>query len=65
MDISEVEGMNMVKEQDHLINHRWGEEDIQMVEVEDMDTVDEHYHLMNHRRRWRVWIWMIVVWGRI
>jgi hypothetical protein len=49
MDISEVESMNMVEEQDHLMNHRWGEEDIQMVEVEGMDTVDEHYHPMNHR----------------
>jgi hypothetical protein len=49
MDISEVEGMNMIDEQDHLMNHRWGEEDIQMVEMEGMDTVDEHYHPMNHR----------------
>jgi hypothetical protein len=41
MDMSEVEGMNMVKEQDHPTNHRLGEEDMNMVE--------EHYHPMNHR----------------
>jgi hypothetical protein len=32
--------MNMVEEQDHPMNHRLGEEDMNMV---------EHYHPMNHR----------------
>jgi hypothetical protein len=41
MDMSKVEGMNMVEEQDHLTNHRLREEDMNMVE--------EHYHPMNHR----------------
>jgi hypothetical protein len=54
MDMLELEGMNMVEEQDHPTNHRQGEEDIHMVgihmvEVESMDTVEEHYHPMNHR----------------
>jgi hypothetical protein len=48
------EGMNMVEEQDHSMNHRLGEEGMNMVgshmvEVEDMDTVEEHFHSMNHR----------------
>jgi hypothetical protein len=31
MDMLEVEGMNMVEEQDHLMNHRLGEENMNMV----------------------------------
>jgi hypothetical protein len=50
----EVEGMDMVEEQDHLTNHRLGDEgmnmvDINMVKVEGMDTTEEHFHPMNHR----------------
>jgi hypothetical protein len=46
--------MDMPVEQDHPINHRLGEENMNMVgshmvEVTGMDTVEEHYHLMNHR----------------
>jgi hypothetical protein len=37
----EVEGMDMVEEHYHLMNHR--------PEVEGMDTVEEHYHSINHR----------------
>jgi hypothetical protein len=42
MDMPEVEGINMVEEQDHPTNHQWEEKDIHMVgidmvEVEDMD----------------------------
>jgi hypothetical protein len=39
MDMSKVEGMNMV-EQDHPTNHQLREEDMNMVE--------EHYHSTNH-----------------
>jgi hypothetical protein len=51
--MSEVEGMNMVEEQDHPMNHQLGEEDINivgshMVEA-GMDTVEEPEHPMNHR----------------
>jgi hypothetical protein len=51
--MTEVESMNMVEEQDHPMNHRLGEEDmnivgIHMVQVGGMDMVDEHYHPMNH-----------------
>jgi hypothetical protein len=60
MDMSEVECMNMVEEQNHPTNHQVGEEDMNMVEehyhltnhrpeVEDMDMVEEHYHPINHR----------------
>jgi hypothetical protein len=54
MDMPKVECMNMVEEQDHPMNHRWGKEDIHMmdshmVKVEGMDTVVEHYHPMNHQ----------------
>jgi hypothetical protein len=54
MDTLEVKGMNMVEEQDHMMNHRLGEDDMKkvdshMVEVEDTDTVDVHYQPMNHR----------------
>jgi hypothetical protein len=61
MDMSEVEGMNMVEEQDHPTNHRLGEEGMNMVgnnmvEVDGMDMMEEHFHLMSHRRKWRVWI---------
>jgi hypothetical protein len=41
MDMSEVEGVNMIEQQDHLMNHRLGEEDMNMIE--------RHYHLTNHR----------------
>jgi hypothetical protein len=33
MDMSEVEIMNMVEEQDHLTNHRLGEKDMNMVGI--------------------------------
>jgi hypothetical protein len=65
VDMPEVEGMDMIEKQDHLMNHRLGEEGMNMVssnmveehfqpmnhqpEVEGMDTVDEHFHPMNHR----------------
>jgi hypothetical protein len=57
----EVEGMNMVEEQDHPTNHRLGEEGMNMVgnnmvEVDGMDMMEEHFHLMSHQRKWRVWI---------
>jgi hypothetical protein len=46
MDMPEVEGMNMMEEHDHPLNHRLGEEgmnmtDIHMVEVKGMDMVEE------------------------
>jgi hypothetical protein len=41
MDMSEVDGTNMVEEHGHPTNHRLGEEG--------MNTVDEHNHLTNHR----------------
>jgi hypothetical protein len=47
MDMSEVEGMDMVEEQDHPMNHRLGEDG--MIMVDGMDTVEEHFHPMNHR----------------
>jgi hypothetical protein len=49
MDMPEVEGTDMIEEQDHPTNHRLGEEGMNMVEVSDMDTVEEHFHQMNHR----------------
>jgi hypothetical protein len=54
MDIPEVEGMNMVEEQDHPANHCLEEEGMNMVgshnvEVEGMNTLKEYFHLMNHR----------------
>jgi hypothetical protein len=54
MDIPEMEGMDMVEEQDHLTNHQLGEEGMNMVgsnmvEVDGMDTVEVHFHPMNHR----------------
>jgi hypothetical protein len=54
MYMPEVEGMNMVEEQDHPMNHRLGEEGMNMVgsnmvEVDVMDTVEGHFHPMNHR----------------
>jgi hypothetical protein len=54
MDISEVEDMDMIEEQDHLTNHWLGEEGMNMVgsnmvEVDDMDTMEEHFHPRNHR----------------
>jgi hypothetical protein len=46
--------MDMVEEQDHPMNHRLGEEGMNMVgsnmvNVDGMDTVEEHFHPMNHR----------------
>jgi hypothetical protein len=46
-DISEVEGMNMVEEQNHPMNHQLGEEDMNMVgshmvEVAGMNTIEEY-----------------------
>jgi hypothetical protein len=54
MDMTEVEGIDMVEEQNHSTNHRLGEEGINMVcsnmvEVDDIDTMEEHFHPMNHR----------------
>jgi hypothetical protein len=48
MDMTEVEGMDIVKKQDHPTNHRLEEECMNMmgsnmVEVDDMDTVKEHF----------------------
>jgi hypothetical protein len=48
----EVEGMDMVEEQDHPMNHRLGVEGMNMVgsnmvEVDGIDTVEEHFHPMN------------------
>jgi hypothetical protein len=45
IDMSEVEGMDMVKEQDHPTNHRLRDEGMNMVgsnmvKVNDMDTVE-------------------------
>jgi hypothetical protein len=40
------EGMNMVEEQYHPMNHRLEVEDMDMVGIH---MVEEHYHLMNHR----------------
>jgi hypothetical protein len=53
MDMPEVEGVDIVEEQDHPMNHRLGEEGmnmvgINMVEMDDMDTVEEQFHSMNH-----------------
>jgi hypothetical protein len=33
MDMLEVDSMNMVEEQDHPMNHRLGEEDMNMVGI--------------------------------
>jgi hypothetical protein len=40
MDMPEVKGMNMVEEQDHPMNHRLGEEGMNMVEVNGMNTME-------------------------
>jgi hypothetical protein len=45
--------MDMIEEQDHPMNHRLGEEGMNMVgssmvEVDGMNTVDEHFHSINH-----------------
>jgi hypothetical protein len=50
----EVEGMDMIEEQDHLMNHRLGEDGMNMVssnmvEVDSMDTVEEYFYPMNHK----------------
>jgi hypothetical protein len=54
MDIPEVEGIDMVEEQDHPTNHRLGENGMNMVgsnmvEVDGMDVMEEHFHSINHR----------------
>jgi hypothetical protein len=52
MNMSEMKGMNMIEEQDHLTIHQRGEEDIHMVGshmVEGMNMLVKHYHPMNHR----------------
>jgi hypothetical protein len=54
MDMSEVEDIDMIKEQDHPTNHQLGEEGMDMVgtnmvEVDGMYTVEEHFYLMNNR----------------
>jgi hypothetical protein len=54
MDMSEMEGTDMVEEQDHPMNHQLGEEGMNMVgsnmvDVDAMDTMEEHFHLINHR----------------
>jgi hypothetical protein len=54
MDMSEMEGTDMVEEQDHPMNHQLGEEGMNMVgsnmvDVDGMDTMEEHFHLINHR----------------
>jgi hypothetical protein len=54
MDMPEVEGMDMVEEQDHPINHQLRKDGMNMVgsnmvQVYDMDTMEEHFHPMNHR----------------
>jgi hypothetical protein len=46
--------MDMIEEQDHLMNHRLGEDGMNMVgsnmvEVDSMDTVEEYFHPMNHK----------------
>jgi hypothetical protein len=53
MDMPKVEGMDMVEEQDHPMDHRLGEEDMNMVgsnmvEVDSMYTMEKHFHPMNH-----------------
>jgi hypothetical protein len=40
-NMMEVDGMDMVEEHFHPMNHR--------PEVEGMDTVEEHFHPVNHR----------------
>jgi hypothetical protein len=54
IDMSEVKDINIVEEQDHSMNHRLGQEDMnmvgsKMVEVDNMDTVEKHFYLINHR----------------
>jgi hypothetical protein len=41
MDMTEIEGTNMMEEHDHPMKHR--------LEEEDMNMVEEHYHPMKHR----------------
>jgi hypothetical protein len=54
MNMSEVDGMDMVEQQDHPANHHLGEEGMNMVDsnmvvVNGMDTVEVYFHPMNHR----------------
>jgi hypothetical protein len=54
MDMPKVEDMDMIEEQDHPMDHRLGEEGMNMVgsnmvEVDSMYTVEKHFHPMNHR----------------
>jgi hypothetical protein len=46
--------MDMVEKQDHPMNHRLGEEGMNMVgsnmvKVDDMDMMEEHFYPMNHQ----------------
>jgi hypothetical protein len=45
--------MDMIEEKDHPMDHRLGEEGMNMmgsnmVEVDGMNTVEVHFHPMNH-----------------
>jgi hypothetical protein len=47
IDMTEVEGMDMVKKQDHLMNYRLGEKDMNMVDSH-MVEVEGYFYPMNH-----------------
>jgi hypothetical protein len=50
MDMSKVEGTNMLKEHGHPTNHQLGEEG--------MKTVEEHDHPTNHQlEKWMKCVW--------
>jgi hypothetical protein len=54
MDMLELEGMDMVEEQNHPTNHRLGGKCMNMVgsnmvKMDGMDMVEKHFHPMNHR----------------
>jgi hypothetical protein len=50
IDMSEIEGMNMVEEQDHPTRGGvYGYDGYPYGGGGGMDTVEEYYHLMNHR----------------
>jgi hypothetical protein len=48
IDMTEVEGMDMVKNQDHPMNYRLREKDMNMVDSH-MVEVEGYFHPMNHR----------------
>jgi hypothetical protein len=48
IDMTEVEGMDMVKNQDYLMNYRLREKDMNMVDSH-MVEVEGYFHPMNHR----------------